>query len=113
MSAGMLPRLEVVADKHRVEPDLLGQAGKLQQLAWSELFGRGLVSELQQRQLLPSVSLGSSRGSTWMPGTGPGTTRPPPWLRGAKSAYTFDRTSSRKRRMLLSIASAATPSKLK
>src|SRR5215831_9117432 len=52
MAAGVFPGLEVVADKHRVEPDVLGEAGKLQQLAWSELFGRRLVSELQQRLLL-------------------------------------------------------------
>src|SRR5215468_8982649 len=52
MSTGMLPWLEMVADEHRVEPDLLGQAGKIQEFARSELFGRRLVSELQQRLLL-------------------------------------------------------------
>src|SRR6516162_1871107 len=48
----MLPRLEVVADKDRVEPDLLGKAREVQQLARPELFGRRLISKLQQRLLL-------------------------------------------------------------
>src|SRR5262245_54073507 len=52
MPVGVLPGLEVVADEHRVEPDLFGEARKIQQLARPELFGRGFISEFKQRQLL-------------------------------------------------------------
>src|SRR5437899_1529281 len=107
MAAGVLPRLEMIADEDRVEPDLLGQAGKVQQLARSELFGRRLVSELQQWLLL---------GLGWLPltlpvpgslaGRGGG-------LRGLSQVYTFASTSSRKRRIFVSIASVVAPSKLK
>ncbi len=38
--------------KTEFEPDLLGQAREVEQFARSELFGRRLVSELQQRLLL-------------------------------------------------------------
>src|SRR5260370_18374991 len=48
----MLPGLEMVADKDRVEADRLRQARELQQLARPELLGRRLVSEFQQRLLL-------------------------------------------------------------
>jgi len=47
MPVRVFPRLEVVADKNRVEPDLFGETRKIQQLARTELFGRGLVPELQ------------------------------------------------------------------
>src|SRR6185437_2229903 len=43
----MLPRLEVIADEHRVKTHLLGQNRKLQQFGWTELFGRGFVSQLE------------------------------------------------------------------
>src|SRR5204863_4577568 len=49
---GMLPRLEMVADKDRVEPDLLGEAREIEQLRRGELLGRGLVSKFQHLSLL-------------------------------------------------------------
>src|SRR5207253_2551819 len=52
MAVGMLPWLEMVADEHRVETDLFGQARKIQEFARSELLGRGLVSEFQHLSLL-------------------------------------------------------------
>src|SRR6516164_5780511 len=64
MSAGMLPRLKVVADKDRVEADRLGQTRELQQLARPELFGRRLVSELQQHTLLPKKHKTTSGSAT-------------------------------------------------
>ena len=42
---GMLPGLKVIADKHRVEPGLLGLDGEFQQRVGRELLSRSLVSE--------------------------------------------------------------------
>src|SRR6266851_1426542 len=58
----MLPGLEMVADKDRVEADRLRQARELQQLARPELLGRRLVSEFQQRLLLSKWRLTTERG---------------------------------------------------
>jgi hypothetical protein len=48
----MLPRLEVIADKDRVEPDLFGEAREIEQIARPELLGRRLVSKFQHLSLL-------------------------------------------------------------
>src|SRR5271170_346558 len=57
MAVSVLPRLEMVADKDRVEPDRFGQTRKVEQFTRSKLFGRRFVSELQQRLLLYSELL--------------------------------------------------------
>jgi hypothetical protein len=45
MAPGMTPGLEVITDEDRIEAQILGEAGELQQLCWSELFGRSLVTD--------------------------------------------------------------------
>src|SRR5690554_1861566 len=45
MTVGVLPRLEMIADKYRVEPGLFGLDGEFEQSVGRELFGRSLVSE--------------------------------------------------------------------
>ena len=52
MPVGVLPRLEMVADEDRVEPDLLGETREIEQIGRAELLGRGLVSEFQHLSLL-------------------------------------------------------------
>ena len=47
MAAGVPPRLEVIAHHDRVESRLFGVHGELEQIAGRELFGGGLVPELQ------------------------------------------------------------------
>ena len=47
MAALVAPRLEVIADEHRVEPDPFGLDGETQQFPGSELFGGRLVAQLQ------------------------------------------------------------------
>ena len=49
VAAGVPPRLEMIADEHRLEADLLREAGKLEQLARSELLRRGFVAQSQHR----------------------------------------------------------------
>jgi hypothetical protein len=46
VAVDMLPRLEVIADEHRIESDGFRLAGEVEQLCRRELFGRRLVSEL-------------------------------------------------------------------
>src|SRR5216684_5756687 len=57
---GMLPRLEMVADEDRVEPDLFGEAREIEQLLRGELLGRGLVSKFQHLSLLLRVHHGDT-----------------------------------------------------
>jgi len=52
MTSGMPPRLKMVADENRVEPDLFSQTGEVEKLIRAELFGRRLVSKFQQQPLL-------------------------------------------------------------
>src|ERR1700693_2125266 len=53
----------MVADKHRVEADLFGEAGEIEQFARAELLGRGLVSEFQHLSLLSGASFPRKRAS--------------------------------------------------
>src|SRR6266851_3654533 len=138
MPVGVLPGLEMVADKDRVEADRLRQARELQQLARPELLGRRLVSEFQQRLLLSkwrlttearrsrkSDLLSSRRKPGPIPAMDTGLRRydevglavravrvsVSPWC--YLIPYTFDSTSSRKRRILVIMVSAVMPSKPK
>ncbi len=49
VAAGVAPRLEMVADEHGIEAELLGEDRVAQQLGGTELLGRGLVAEPKQR----------------------------------------------------------------
>ena len=51
MAVDVLPWLEVVADEDRIETDFLGKAREAQQPARRELLRRGLVSELDHRNV--------------------------------------------------------------
>ena len=53
MTIDVLPRLEVIADEHRLKSHGLGQASEVEQLAGRELFGRRLVSELEHHDVFP------------------------------------------------------------
>src|SRR5260370_34237138 len=54
VSARVTPWLEMIADKNRVESDLLRKAGKLQQFGGRKLFSRRLVTNLQHKHSISS-----------------------------------------------------------
>ena len=58
VAAGVPPRLEVIADDHRVEADLLGEDAEVEELSWSELFGGRLVAEGEHDSLRRGVAAG-------------------------------------------------------
>ena len=60
VAVGVLPGLEVVADEHGVEADLLRGAGKIEQLVRPELLSGRLVSDPQHHALLLVLVLASS-----------------------------------------------------
>src|SRR5437870_3716049 len=49
MPAGVPPGLEVIADDHAIEADLLGVNAEIQKLDRAELLGRRLVAKSQRR----------------------------------------------------------------
>ncbi len=50
VAADVPPGLQVVADHHAVEADLLGEHAELDELARAELLGAGLVADLEAHQ---------------------------------------------------------------
>src|SRR5215213_7178891 len=62
MPVSVLPRLEMIADENRVEPDFLGKTREIEQIGRAELLGRGLVSEFQHLSLLQKIHHGDTEG---------------------------------------------------
>src|SRR5260370_21978262 len=78
VSARVTPWLEMIADKNRVESDLLRNAGKLQQFGGRKLFSRRLVTNLQHKHSISSradhaatnprsMSVGNQRSTSSFP----------------------------------------------
>ena len=56
MSALVYPGLEVIAHEHRIEAELLGEAGEAEQLTRSELLRGGLVADLDHGAAQGAIS---------------------------------------------------------
>ena len=65
VAADVAPRLQVVADHHAVEADLLGAYAEPDQVAGAELLGGGLVAELEGHQPTSRFRAGMGGALTW------------------------------------------------
>ena len=61
VAIGVAPGLVVIAGPDRVVAELLGGDGEVEELAWAELFGRGLVAESKHRVLSGRVGVAQAR----------------------------------------------------